>query len=133
MFVDDLVREAYQYAIWRIVPDLVRGESLNGGVVLYCKRKRFLGARVYLDEKRLAILAPGIDPGPFRNHLELRRAIAAGEKQAGALAGLPDSPRFGWLVSPSSTCIQSSEVHTGLCEDPERELEHLFRRLVLLE
>jgi hypothetical protein len=33
-------------------------------------------------------------------------------------------------VAPSSTVIQPSEVHTGLCDDPEDELAHLFDRLV---
>jgi hypothetical protein len=33
-------------------------------------------------------------------------------------------------VAPASTVIQTSEVHTGLCEDPATELEHLFERLV---
>lgn len=121
----------YQYAIWRIVPDLIKGEWFNGGVVLYSRRKRFLNAFVYLDEKKLLALAPRTDPEPFRFHLELRRAIAAGETNSSPLAELPDSPRFGWLVSPSSTCIQPSVVHTGLCEDPGYELEKLFEKLVL--
>ena len=39
--------------------------------------------------------------------------------------------RFHWLVSPSSTVIQPSEVHTGLTADPAATLDHLFRTLVL--
>ena len=33
-------------------------------------------------------------------------------------------------VSPSSTIIGTSEVHTGLTSDPAATLEHLFRTLV---
>jgi len=33
-------------------------------------------------------------------------------------------------VSPSSTIIQASEVHTGLSDDPARELEDLVEKLV---
>jgi hypothetical protein len=33
-------------------------------------------------------------------------------------------------VAPSSTMIQTSEVHTGLTDDPERTLEQLFAELV---
>jgi hypothetical protein len=33
-------------------------------------------------------------------------------------------------VSPTSTIIQPSEVHTGICDDPGVELERLFRTLV---
>ena len=39
--------------------------------------------------------------------------------------------RFHWLVAPSSTIIQPSEVHTGLTDDAAATLEHLFRTLVL--
>ena len=41
--------ESYQYALWRLVPDLERGETLNAGVLLYCRRARFLEARVHVD------------------------------------------------------------------------------------
>jgi galactose mutarotase-like enzyme len=40
------------------------------------------------------------------------------------------SERFHWLGAPSSTVIQPSEVHTGLCGDPQAELDHLFATLV---
>jgi hypothetical protein len=43
---------------------------------------------------------------------------------------MPSSERFGWLVAPSSTIIQTSEVHTGLTADPPKTLEALFRELV---
>ena len=52
------------------------------------------------------------------------------DREAGAIARMPASERFGWLVAPSSTMIQPSEVHTGLCEDPAGTLEALFRELV---
>ena len=37
------------------------------------------------------------------------------------------------FAAASSTVIQPSAVHTGLCEDPEETLEHLFVTLVLPE
>ena len=38
--------------------------------------------------------------------------------------------RFHWLVAPSSTIIQPSEVHTGICGDPAATLARLFDELV---
>ncbi len=38
-------REAFQYALLRVVPDAARGECLNAGVVLFCRRRDFLPAR----------------------------------------------------------------------------------------
>lgn len=123
--------EAYQYAIWRLVPDLVRGEALNVGVVLYARRHRFLQARVHVDPTRLAALAPVLDPAGVREHLAAMVRVAAGDPGAGAIAALPPSERFHWLVAPASTMVQPGPVHTGVCEDPAALLERLFTRLVL--
>jgi Protein of unknown function (DUF3037) len=49
---------------------------------------------------------------------------------AGPIAALDRSERFGWITSPSSTTIQPSPVHTGVCEDPAAMLQHLFASLV---
>jgi Protein of unknown function (DUF3037) len=65
-----------------------------------------------------------------RGHLAALERIAAGDPEAGPIAALPPSERFHWLVSPSSTIIQCSDVHTGLSDDPAAELEHLLERLV---
>lgn len=124
-------REAYQYAIWRVVPSLERGEYINAGVVLFCRRKSFLKARIHLDEKRLASLAPAFDSSMVLSHLKIREAIASGEASGGPVSSLAMSDRFGWLAAPSSTVIQSSEVHTGICDHPEKALDHLFQTLVL--
>ena len=124
-------RDAFQYAILRVVPSVERGERMNVGVALHCPRRRFLGVRVALDEARLAALAPGTDVAPVREALDALVAVAEGDPAAGPLARLSASERFGWLAAPSSTVIQPSAIHTGLCEDPEQTLEHLFATLVL--
>ena len=121
---------AFQYAIVRVVPRVERGECLNVGVILLCRGRRFLAARTVLDEPRLAAFAPGLDPASIRPHLEAIERIAAGDPAAGPIARLGTAERFHWLVAPSSTIIQTSEVHTGLCDDPAVELDHLVASLV---
>lgn len=123
-------RNPFQYATVRVVPDIARGEFVNVGVILLCRTKRYLGARVRLDERRLAAIAPDLDPATVHPHLEAIVRIAAGDPDAGPIARLTLAERFHWLVAPSSTIIQPSETHTGLCADPETELEHLVERLV---
>jgi hypothetical protein len=125
------VSEAYQYALWRIVPDLDRGECLNAGVVLYSPRLRFLGASVGIAESRLLELAPELDIAALSSALHHRALVAAGDPAAGSVAALPPGERFGLLVAPASTVIQPGPVHTGLCEDPQATLDQLFTRLVL--
>jgi hypothetical protein len=128
--VSEQPRSQFQYAIIRVVPRVERGECLNAGVVMLCRPRRFLAAKVGLDEARLRAIAPDADPAMILPHLEAIERIAAGDPSAGPLARLTAAERFHWLVAPSSTVIQPSEVHTGLCEDPAEELEHLFERLV---
>jgi hypothetical protein len=123
-------RNAFSYAILRVVPSVERGERINAGVVLFCRQRGFLNARVALDERRLAALAPELDAGVVRAHLDGLVRVAEGDRAAGPIAALPQSERFGWLVAPSSTVVQPSEVHTGLCEDPARTLDELFDELV---
>jgi hypothetical protein len=113
------------------VPRVERGEWFNAGVVLFCRPRRFLRAQVHLDESVLRALAPACDPAIVREHLEAIARIARGDPDAGPIARLAQHERFHWLVAPSSTIVQRSEVHTGLTDDPEATLEHLFRTLVL--
>ena len=120
----------FQYSIVRVVPDVERGECLNAGVILLCRPRRFLAARVGLDEGKLRALSPDADPATILPHLAAIERIAAGDESAGPMARLGQGERFHWLVAPSSTVIQASEVHTGLCDDPAEELAHLFERLV---
>jgi hypothetical protein len=123
-------RDPFEYAIVRVVPRVERGERLNAGVVLFCRPRRFLAARVHLDDPRLRALDPQADPGQVRAHLEAIERIARGDADAGPIARLSAAERFHWLVAPSSTIIQPSEVHPGLCSDPAAELDHLFATLV---
>ena len=121
---------AFSYAIVRVVPRVERGERFNVGVVLYCPELGFLGARMQLDERRLEVLAPDVAPDVVRPYLDAVVRIAAGDPAAGPIAALAPGERFGWLVAPSSTMLQPSSVHTGLCHDPARTLDDLFEDVV---
>ena len=124
-------RKAFQYTVLRVVPDVERGERINVGVIVYSPERKFLGARVHVDRERLGALAPDLDLDALERHLESLVAVADGSDSGGAIARLPQSERFGALSAPSSTIVQPSEVHTGICEDGGRELDELFQRLVL--
>ena len=122
----------FSYAVFRVVPRVERGERMNVGVLVFSRPADFLAVRTALDEERLRALWPELDPADVRPHLDALERVAAGDPDAGPIGQLDTTARFHWLVAPSSTIIQPSAVHTGLCGDPERELDKLFRSLVLV-
>jgi len=128
--VSESIPSPFSYAILRVVPRVERGERFNAGVVLYCRQRAFLGAKVDLDERRLNALAPDSPVDEVRAQLDALVRVAEGDPECGPIARMPQSERFGWLVAPSSTIIQPSEVHTGLSDDPEATLAALFAELV---
>lgn len=122
----------YSYAIVRVVPRVERGECVNVGIVLFARERRFLQARIELDEDRLRALAPEVDVALIRRHLETFVAIGDGADIGGPVAALPPSERFHWLTAPRSTIIQTSAVHEGVCPDPSRALDELVDAYVRL-
>jgi hypothetical protein len=125
-------KASFDYALIRVVPRVERGECLNVGVILFCRTRAFLGARIALDEARLLAFFPVADVDDIRTQLYAIAKIAEREAEAGAIGALSQAERFHWLVSPRSTIIQPSPVHSGLCDDPATALEHLFQTMVLL-
>lgn len=116
---------SFDYALLRVVPRVERQEFINAGVVVYCPEKRFLAARIRLDEARLLALWPGADVESIREHLRAIERICAGDQDAGPIAKLSLGERFHWLTSPRSTVIQPSPVHTGVCDTTESLLDRL--------
>lgn len=122
----------YDYAIVRVVPRVERGEFINAGVVVSCKSAGYLKAGIELDETRLLALDPAADIDAIRATLATLPAICEGGPAAGALGRLSSRERFDWLVAPRSTSIQTSAVHSGLCDDLGAALERLMQRMVRL-
>ena len=42
-------RDVFEYALVRVVPRIERGEMINAGVLVYCRAKSYVGARVHLN------------------------------------------------------------------------------------
>ena len=120
----------YDYAIIRVVPKVEREEFVNVGAIVSCPVRRFLEARIELDEQRLLALDSTLDVEIIRDHLAVIPMICVGGEQSGPIGQLPQRERFHWVVAPRSTIIQTSRVHTGLCKDPTAVLEHLLATMV---
>lgn len=125
-----LTTASFDYAILRVVPRVERQEFINAGVVAFCLEKKFLGARIHLNEQRLHALWPDADVELAREHLEAVRRICDADPAAGPIAKLPQRERFHWIISPRSTIIQPSPVHTGVCEKTDGLLERLAKQFL---
>jgi hypothetical protein len=120
----------YDYAIVRVVPRVERGERINVGVILSCVDETFLDCRLELNPERLRLLDPELDVESVRASLATIPVVCKGGPEAGAIGNLPPRARFRWLVSPRSTVIQMSPVHTGRTTDPAAALDHLLDTMV---
>jgi Protein of unknown function (DUF3037) len=121
---------SFDYAILRVVPRVERQEFINAGVVAFCLEKKYLAARIHLDAARLKALWPDADVELAREHLEAVRRICEGDADAGPIAKLSLRERFHWIISPRSTIIQPSPVHTGVCDGTDELLERLAKRFL---
>jgi len=122
---------SFDYAILRVVPRVERQEFINAGIVVFCLEKRYLAARIQLDAERLKALWPAADVRLVKKHLDAVPRICAGDPAAGPIARLSQRERFHWLISPRSTIIQPSPVHSGVCEGTDGLLESLERQFLL--
>jgi hypothetical protein len=121
---------SFDYAVLRVVPRVERQEFLNVGVIVFCREKRFLQAQVHVDETRLLLLWPQLDIDAIREHTRAVVRICEGEASGGVIAQLSQSERFHWLTAPRSTMMQTSAVHTGICNETDALLDRLYLQLV---
>ncbi len=123
-------RQPYSWTILRVVPRIERGEQINVGAAVFSRSADWLGLTVAVDEARLRALAPDLDLDAVRTQLAGLSRVAVGDPEAGRVAGMSTSDRFGFLAAPSNTMIQASPVHVGLCDDPAQALERIVERYV---
>lgn len=121
----------YEYAVIRLLPKVEREEFINIGVILFCKRQRYLKMRFHIDLNRLFSFSHEIDKDFLLSNLESINKICQGSKDGGAVAMFDIPERFRWLTAVKSSCIQTSRPHPGFSEDLDTTLESLFTELVL--
>ncbi|GAA1926427.1 DUF3037 domain-containing protein [Streptantibioticus ferralitis] len=123
-------RDVFEYAVVRVVPRVERGEQINAGVLLYCRARSFIAARIHLDEERLRCLDPNADVVAVRAALRAVECVCEGGERAGQAAGDDPGRRFRWLTAPRSTVVQPGPIHTGLTSDPAADADRLLDLLV---
>lgn len=125
------VRVEYEYAVVRLLPCVEREEFINVGVILYCRKQRFVDFLFTMNKEKLLSFNPELDVQQIHSHLLSFSNIAKGNVQGGEIGKKEAAERFRWLTASRSTLIQSSPVHIGVTNDAASTLNNLFERLVL--
>ncbi|EIA07935.1 DUF3037 domain-containing protein [Flavobacterium frigoris] len=124
-------KNLYEYAVIRVVPRVEREEFLNVGIVLFCKKAKFIKVLHSLNVQKVLSLSVEADVEQIQLNLSAFEKVAHGTKDGGPI-GLMDIPsRFRWLTALRSSVIQTSRPHPGLCDDLEQTMQRLFEEFVL--
>ena len=75
--------EPYSYAVIRVVPRVERGEFLNAGVIVLCKRHKYLAMRYVVDAERMQAFSPGIDLADIAQYFTAWDVICKGGRDIG--------------------------------------------------
>ena len=127
----------YEYAVIRYMPHVERGEFINVGLLMMCKRRRWIHCEIHLDPDRLRIFDPEVEIEALRRHLSLF------EQKDVPGRDFPIEERYRWLTAAKSAVLQTGPSHPGiaLCSkedatdksfsaDPLAPLHSTFSRLM---
>ncbi len=124
-------KHLYEYAVIRVLPAVEREEFLNVGIILFCKKVKFIKVYYTVNEHRLRSFSGELDTEQLCLNLQSFEKIAIGDETAGPIALMDLPSRFRWLTAVRSSSIQTSRPHPGLCNDLEQTAKRLFEELVL--
>ena len=120
----------YEYAVIRLLPQVEREEFFNVGLVLFCKRKKYIRMAYLFNESKFKQFKSELEASEIIQHLTAFERISRGDKTAGRIAQEETAERFRWLTAVRSSCIQTARPHPGLCHDLDATFERLFEELV---
>lgn len=125
----------YEYAIIRLVPRIDREEFINIGLLMLCKRQKWLKGKVCVDMQKIKGIFPDADISQIKGQSELFEKTDVPQKD------LPVEEKYRWLTAAKSAMLQTSPSHPGIISvsdeihknqsSLESEFERLFKNLVL--
>lgn len=121
-------KHLYEYAVIRYVPRVEREEFVNVGLIMMCKRRRWIRTAITRDLSRAVSLFPATETDLLRNQLDSFFETASGKSGPMGLAEVHE--RFRWLTAVRSASIQTSRPHPGKCECLDETFDRLYSELV---
>lgn len=125
----------YEYAVVRYVPRVDREEFINIGLIMMCKRRKWLRGEVSLNAGRILAFDSKADLKSLFMQASLFTCDDVPSQE------LPVEERYRWLSAVKSAVLQVSPSHPGLITDFSTEdnacnsqeaierLQHEFNRL----
>ena len=127
----------YEYAVVRFMPHIEREEFLNIGLLMLCKRRKWLKGMVVIDEEKIKTLFPKADLESLKNQSRLFEMTNV------PAPDLPAEEKYRWLTAVKSASLRVSPSHPGIAQQSDSssdsdwqkvldlEFERLFNNLVL--
>ncbi|KQB37353.1 DUF3037 domain-containing protein [Flavobacterium aquidurense] len=121
----------YEYAVIRVVPRVEREEFLNIGIILFCKKAKFIKVLYHINDAKIEALSNDFDLEQLHCNVTALEKIVIGGKNGGPIGEMDIPERFRWLTAIRSSAIQTSRPHSGLSQDLEKTIQRLFEEQVL--
>lgn len=119
-------RIGYTYAVLRYVHDVVAGEFINVGVVVFAPRDGFALMRITPSLFRVSQAFSNVNTSTLKKHLNAIKAAVEAKKSCSDLSSILQS-----ALPDDSNSLRWSDVGAGVARSAEQALTELFERLVL--
>lgn len=121
----------YEYCVLRYVADIEREEFVNIGLLMMCKRLRWMRCELQIDDQRIKGVFPEADL------VRLRTQAGVFTRNDVPAPDLPVEERYRWMAAVKSAIIQTSPSRPGIFPKatalPSAELKNMleaqFRKL----
>lgn len=124
-------KHLYDYAVIRVVPKVEREEFINVGLMLFCKRQKYLRIQYQIPPKKIQAFCSEFDLAQLQINLEALVTICEGKIEGGSIAQFEKEERFRWITAIKSSSIQTSRPHSGFSSKLDATFERLYSELVL--
>ena len=124
-------KHLYDYAVLRVVPKVEREEFVNVGLMLLCKRQKYLRIEYHIPTGKMTSFCPEFDIEQLKINIDSFVKICNGKSDGGPIGQFAIEERFRWLTAVKSSSIQTSRPHSGFSFDLDATFEKLYAELVL--
>ena len=124
-------KHLYDYAVLRVVPKVEREEFVNVGLMLLCKRQKYLRIQYQIPTQKITFFCAEFDIEQVAINLDSFVKICKGKTDSGPIGQFAIEERFRWLTAVKSSSIQTSRPHSGFSSDLDATFEKLYTELVL--